>query len=239
MIRIAAVWVAALVAVCPGAAGAQVGTVSGRVVGLGGAAVEGAEVRVLPAGPTTTTDSAGTFRLGEMAKGHYRLVVRRPGFRPDTAPIAVPTPQASITIVLAPVPILLNAIHTTADSLVPLEYRFLHKYDDFFLHRAESNGGYFFTREQMDARGGVGEAIQSLAGVRVNADGMGQFTVRMVRCPRSSTPALVVNGVLSSWSTLSTIPASDILLVEVYTGVADMPAETRGNACGALVIYTK
>jgi len=35
------------------------------------------------------------------------------------------------------------------------------------------------------------------------------------------------------------MPTSEIQLIEVYDGAATMPADTRGNACGALVIYTK
>ncbi len=92
----------------------------------------------------------------------------------------------------------------------------------------------------MDAHGGFGEAIEAtVPGVRVSVQGDSHFSVRMVRCPRPSKPAVVVNGALSSWDALNTIPTCDIVLMEVYTGVATMPDLTLGNACGALVIYMK
>jgi hypothetical protein len=68
---------------------------------------------------------------------------------------------------------------------------------------------------------------------------MGNLSVRFTRCTAKSQPALFVNGVLTDFGALTTIPVTSIELVEVYRSVAEMPMEGRGNACGALAIYTR
>lgn len=220
-------------------AGAQVARVGHVINAATGNPISGAEVTY--GALHTASDSTGTFRIHVTPPTDLVLSVRKLGFQPvDLRRHVVAGDTATLFVVMSPVATSLSPVLTVADSLVPPEYRVFHRYDDFFFHRAESIGGYFFTREQMDAHGGVGEAIEAtVPGVRVSVQGDSHFSVRMVRCPRSSRPAVVVNGALSSWDALNIIPTSDIVLMEVYTGVATMPDLTIGNACGALVVYTK
>jgi Carboxypeptidase regulatory-like domain/TonB-dependent Receptor Plug Domain len=225
-------------AVTPTGAGGQVARVGHVINAATGSPISGADVTY--GALRTTSDSTGTFWIHMTPPAVVVLSVRKLGFQPvELGRRVVAGDTATLFIVMSPLAVSLNPVHTVADSLVPLEYRFTHRYDDFFLHRTESIGGHFFTREQMDAHGGVGEAIATLPGVRVAVGGGGHFTVQLARCPRSSKLAVVVNGRLSSMEELNMIPMTDIELMEVYTGVADMPAMTRGNACGALVVYTK
>jgi Carboxypeptidase regulatory-like domain len=93
---------------------AQTGDITGRVLALDGAPVPGAQVVVLPAGPRTTTDAAGLFHVRGIAAGRHELLIRRPGYRPDTLHLVVPTPQPSVTVFLAPLPERLKPVLTTA-----------------------------------------------------------------------------------------------------------------------------
>jgi iron complex outermembrane receptor protein len=60
---------------------APVGTVAGRVVVTGGAAVAGAEVAIPDARLATTTNRRGEFQFKDLPPGSYRLVVRADGYR--------------------------------------------------------------------------------------------------------------------------------------------------------------
>ena len=222
------------IAVTPTDAGGQVARVGHVIDAATSNPISGAEVTYGTL--RTISDSSGTFWIRVTSSTAVVLSVRKLGFQPVVlGRRLVAGDTATLFIVMSPVAVSLNPVQTVADSLVPPEYQFTHRYDDFFRHRAESIGGHFFTRDQMDAHGGVTEAIETVPGVRV----YGPFNIRLVRCPRGYKLAVVLNGVPSSMEALKMIPMNDIELLEIYTGAANMPPETRGNACGALVVYTK
>ena len=104
----------ALTGLAPGVVQAQAGPLSGRVVALDGTPVSGAEVIVMPAGPRSAADAAGRFHVDMLTPGRHELVVRRPGFRPDTLFVSVPTPQPTITIILDRLPAYLPTVHASA-----------------------------------------------------------------------------------------------------------------------------
>ena len=198
------------------------------------------DAEVMDGSRAARTDSAGVFRLPVTPPVTLHLIVRKLGFEPAELGHHVALGDTTVLFVLLrPGAALLTPVRVVADSLIPPEYRFTTRYDEFFRRRAGAIGGHFFTRDQIDARGGVGEAIRTVPGVRVTIGGGGHFNVRMIQCPADSKPAVVVDGVLSSMAALTMMPTAEIEMIEVYHGAANMPPETRGNACGALVIYTK
>lgn len=66
------------------------GTVTGAVRDSGGGAVAGAQVRCLPDGAVTLTDSAGRYRLEQVPAGSVTVHVARIGFYPQQLLVLVP-----------------------------------------------------------------------------------------------------------------------------------------------------
>jgi hypothetical protein len=107
--------VAAIACVMSAAAspvGAQ--SIHGRVIDERGAPVPRAEVQVLPSGNPSFTDASGSFDLGALSKGAYRVRVRRVGFELTVARVVVPLRDSSLVIVLLHSALALDTIHTTA-----------------------------------------------------------------------------------------------------------------------------
>lgn len=77
-----AAWLLLLASAPLAGQGAETGTVYGTVRDSGGAAVAGAQVRRLPDGATTLTDSAGRYRLAGVPAGDVTVQAARIGFFP-------------------------------------------------------------------------------------------------------------------------------------------------------------
>ncbi|HEY9225224.1 MAG TPA: carboxypeptidase-like regulatory domain-containing protein, partial [Gemmatimonadaceae bacterium] len=59
-----------------------VGTVTGRVSGPDGSAINGASVTVAGTSLATTTDRSGSFKLSGVAVGRQTIAIRAIGLRP-------------------------------------------------------------------------------------------------------------------------------------------------------------
>jgi hypothetical protein len=80
------------------------GTLAGRVTDAStGAELDGATVRLVPAGLSATTDRRGQFRLGGAANGFQRLQVERTGFNTRVQGLVLPLGQtATLDLPLTP-----------------------------------------------------------------------------------------------------------------------------------------
>ena len=101
---------ARLVVLCAGlasAARAQV-TLTGRVIATAtNRPLERVEVRMPFADRTTVTDSTGHFQLTDVPRGEHLLVIRAPGYRPDTSSVrllgdAVSLGEVKLDVVVTP-----------------------------------------------------------------------------------------------------------------------------------------
>jgi hypothetical protein len=89
-------------------------TVRGRVVDLAGKPISLAQVYLVPAGPTATTDFDGAFALTGIRTGIDTLVTRRLGFHPDTLALQVPPQGKALTIRLTRAPTELQPVTASA-----------------------------------------------------------------------------------------------------------------------------
>ncbi|HET7631174.1 MAG TPA: carboxypeptidase-like regulatory domain-containing protein [Gemmatimonadaceae bacterium] len=105
----------ALLAAAVGPLGAQQPTyVHGRVVAKDGPPLQGAQLRVLPSGPSAETDPEGAFTLGPLAAGTYHIRVRRIGFQPDTVTLKLPRAEQDFVIQLTAAPQTLDPVFSSA-----------------------------------------------------------------------------------------------------------------------------
>ncbi|HET7631173.1 MAG TPA: carboxypeptidase-like regulatory domain-containing protein [Gemmatimonadaceae bacterium] len=88
--------------------------VHGRVVARGGPPLQGAQLRVLPSGPSAETDPDGAFTLGPLAAGTYHIRVRRIGFQPDTVTLKLPHAEQDFVIQLTAAPQTLDPVFSSA-----------------------------------------------------------------------------------------------------------------------------
>jgi hypothetical protein len=108
--------VVVLLVAAAGPVRAQQGTyVQGHVVaGDDGPPLQGAQLQVLPKGPSAETDPQGAFTLGPLAAGTYRVRVRRIGFQPDTVTLKAPRAAGDIVIHLTTAPQTLDPVFSSA-----------------------------------------------------------------------------------------------------------------------------
>ena len=181
----------------------------------------------------------GKYQLRQVPPGDLRVIARRLGYLPDAADVTLKAGDSlTIDFDLAAAAQMLPLTVITDHSPVPLKYRYTTRFDAFFARRATAPNGRFFDRDDLNRLGGPAHALYTIAGVK-GLEYMGNLSVIFSRCPKSAGPVLILDGILTSFSALRSIPMSSIELMEVYRGVSEMPIEARGDGCGALVVYTR
>ena len=121
--------------------------------------------------------------------------------------------------------------------LVPLEYRYTHRFDQFFENRHANMGGVFYIKDDIETLGGFSAAMNRIPGIQMRYGQCGRLVVNMDRCA-SERIAYIINDIAVTDGLMSIIP-EQIQTLEVYQGINSMPAKARGNACAAIVIQTK
>ena len=110
-----ALLLASALALVPGIAAAQTGTVRGTVSGPSGAAVSAATVTVVGTRFTTVTNTLGQFSLGGVPQGVARLRVSLPGFVASTSDVTVrPGEETLVAIRLQEANVELDAMVVSA-----------------------------------------------------------------------------------------------------------------------------
>jgi len=245
-------------AVAVDALGAQAATrfaITGNVRGADDARLAGALVELRAASSTagppaqqTSTDADGTFRFADVPSGAVELRVRRVGFRPETLQVEVPQVDGGAVIVpLARVaqPLQSVTVHATgrAAALTPFAA---------FERRRAAGLGRFVTRADIEKRHPqrTTDILRSVPGVILAPGDAGalvpQFRNATAGPRRDACPPFYwMDGTpLGAESLdLDAISPSAIEAIEVYSGIATVPAALRGGvsnaACGVIAIWTR
>ena len=189
------------------------------------------------------THSDGTFSLALTQPGAYTLRVLHMGYRPtelsfevkDTATVRVRV-ELSLRRV-ADVTLLTTVVIRGQQVQVPSRFADV-------LERARTGHGALFTRADFAMTNDVAFALNRLPTVHANSRGIvfGKCNTSM---PGAARVQVYVNGARlfapgdSPEKILKLVAPADIELMEVYTGVARLPAEYINDACAVIAIWTK
>jgi TonB family protein len=224
----------------PAVLAAQEGVVSGAVRDSGGVAIVGAEVTLVELGLQSFTDAEGGFRLPGVRPGPATLRVRRLGYRPVTAPVAVTAGgSVEIPVVLERIPQNLQPVVVEAGRR---EYR--GRMAEFYMRR-DRGMGTFFTYEDIARRNPMrlSDLFRTVPGLRVSQNRMGEnvVTMRGNRC----TPLIWLDGTPASTGYLNPDYFEPLSFegIEIYTGPASVPPQLMGvrglGSCGVIALWTK
>jgi len=181
-------------------------------------------------------------------QGSYRLRVRRIGYYPFADSIHVtPADTAERRFLIAELLTRLPQV-TVMGRRVDVPRRFEEPY-----RRATRAWGYFFTREEIELLNPLDlrTLLNRIPGVRMN-----DWQIAFQRCQGGIGPynppkiqvwidGYRLTGRLSgqpaeeAYELLRSVSPSSVQIMEVYTGVANIPAEFLDDACAVVVIWTK
>jgi hypothetical protein len=186
----------------------------------------------------TATDDEGAYQLRARTPGTYSLLAVGLGYR--TTPIE-PFPMMAgdtitIDISLNPDPLVLDPLLVSAERIRTELQR------QGFYERMELGRGFFLTPEQLKRRPPITEAevIRRAPFVEINRTWTGS-TARMRYRGRQCRPLIFVDDMPAMGVTLEDhVNFADIIAVEVYRGIAEIPLElaTGWNECGVIMIWT-
>jgi hypothetical protein len=207
-------------------------SVSGVVLGDGGRPLDGVEVRVVNARPSTRTDATGRFTLNNLPSGTQLLAVRRIGYLVgDVAVELRPNRTVSQNVMLRRV--------VSLDSMRVVARR--SRYADFEYRRKNSPMGRFLTATDLSREHAteLAPVIQHLGGFTIL--GFGPNTQVFSTSARAGRPNckeanVVIDGV--DQATINMVPPHDIAAIEIYAEAAGAPAQYRAE-CGLILIWTK
>lgn len=205
--------------------------------------IAGARVALVGAGRAMVTDSLGRFSFDSLTAGVYLLHVRGltdetpmtevPLARRETVDVEVKLGQSEATVlpelaVLAPDP----APAGIEAMRLPSEFK----------ARQRNGVGQFFTREQILERNPytVTDLFRNVRGMIVTC----RNGICLPRSTRSSClPIVVVDRVTTDAGVLAGMVPRDLEAVEVYNGMATVPAEylkpRDQPRCGMIVVWTR
>ena len=220
--------------------------------------IAGAVVLVASTQSRQTTDALGRFEFAGLAEGEYDLDARRIGFQPTHIHVSLTARNSSdLTISLPRLPAVLTEVRVEGRVLkVPARYEEVYR-------RAARGWGKLITRDDIERANviNVSSLFMTIPGVRVY-----DRSITFERCrpgPASpggtSQPAKVqvyIDGVRVTHYNgsngrrdpadydevqlaLKLVHPSAIEAIELYTGVARIPAEFLNDACAVIAIWTK
>jgi hypothetical protein len=203
-----------------------------------------AQVSAMGTPAATLTDSAGRFRLPDLAFGPYFLRVRKVGFGPQMLTVQLTTTDSADVHVR--LDSRANVLATT--TITASGDRNPSRLAGFYERRKTANG-FFFDAEDIARRRPpqLTDLFRASTTLTVERDGAGRQVVlgRLIGT-RRCTLGLIVDGVfLRDGNALGILdqvaPPDQVRAVEVYASNIDVPAEFArpGTECGAVVVWTK
>jgi len=212
----------------------------------------------------TLTDSAGAFSLRTTERGDALLVISRIGYEGKREPVRI----ARGDVILLPIglqarPIAIDPIVASALETGVLEERLKGYY-----HRKQLGAGYFISTERLKNAAGapLSDVLRSVPGISVSGDRSTPFGPvimtnsnlaktqtspfqRRGRTPNSQLSVgpcpmqLYIDGKQFSTqdSGVDVIRPVDLIAVEVFRSLAEIPAEFGGihARCGVISIWTR
>lgn len=228
-------------AVFPSVAQAQ-RELSGSVLDSLGGAIAGARVVVEGTSDSTITDASGTFRLHRIGSGPLTLHVRRLGYRPRSVGVEPgSTGVANFIIRLHAVPEVLPTVEVRTRPREVYDSRL-----EGFNARRQRRVGHFITREQLDRRDSprFADALRSIPGLVVRPL-RGSGGGRTIALRGNCSPLVFVDGFPAAAGPmdLDMIDLASVEGIEVYSGLATVPAEFRSlqgtERCGVIAIWSR
>lgn len=230
-----------LAALAPTLARAQGVTVAGVVVDTAGQPLPAVEVILPGSAARAMTDDAGRFRLVGLPEGSLVLRARRIGYRLTNLPLETSTLPADVRITLRAIPIELSPVMVQAAM-----GGFARDLYGFYERKGRGLGGRYITRADLEKVRSqrLTDALRALVpGAQVTRRNSFVNTIRFrgSRCP----PLVWIDGspALSGEFDIDVINPETISGMEVYSGVATVPAEFRTargvEACGVIAIWSR
>jgi Carboxypeptidase regulatory-like domain len=239
---------------------------AGLVTDSANVPIGGVEVSLPDLSRTTLTNEQGAFALRDVPPGAQRVLVRRVGYGPVEAQVAIEagrTVERHIRMVRA----------TNLDSVVVTAKAVDHQLDDFEVNK-KLGLGHFLTRAELatqEARP-TASVVASLPGIKVATAGpyawigSGRHNATSLKmgapsldrsdeakgAPRWDCYALVYvddhlvfrnqlhSGVQEPLFDINSIPVAEIEAIEYYASAAETPTKysTLNSQCGVVVIHT-
>jgi TonB-dependent receptor len=204
-------------------------TITGRVVGPDGSAVNGATVLVQETGRGVITDPAGRFMITAVASGTYELVVQQLGFRPRTVAVSVPTTDL-LNVALEVDPVVLSGITVLGERGGQLRSINEQRIAPTLMNVISADEIGVLPEQN------VAEALQRISGLTIQTSrGEGRFVSIRGTAPRLNNVTLNGQTLASPGGSRATqldmLPADMVTGVEVVKAVTpDMDANSIGGS---------
>lgn len=204
-------------------------------------AITFAEIEILEANLSATSDSYGHATLSDLPEGSYLISIRHPNFEAQTISLNIPA-GTNVRKTVTLIPQLEEVVITGKRTDQFLE-------DQGFTHRMKIGSGTYITRKEVKEKGRLNmtDVLRGIPGVNIQRyDSRLIATVNRARGKNSTSPCALdifidgynVGGSPPDLNLVST--PSEVAAVEVYKGPSTLPARfSRFNSCGAIVIWTK
>lgn len=209
--------------------------------------VYGVEISLLGTVLSAHTDTTGRFAIPNIPPGHHDVIARRFGFLPASAEVEMAAgAEYSLAVTLQQLPVALARVTIRGQT------RFVPPYLEDAYRRGATGMGTFLTAEDIDRMHpmDVYTVIGNTPGAHVSQGG-----ITFARCGygaelgiynRGAKIQIYIDGTrLTDGSqasialALRTIHVSQVQAIEVYRGVAEIPAEFLEDACAVIAIWTK
>jgi len=198
--------------------------------------VAGATIRTSSPAMVASTDSAGRVALAFGHGERVSVVISKIGFAAETVYVSFLGRAVVDTVILFDrAAVVLATVRVKSE--MPQRYLGIARYEDFYERRRMAVGGTFFDRAQLDRLGSIAWALNTVPGVRA-FESAGRVGARFARCP-SGRIAVVIDGIYLPSVSMGQIRSDEVETLEVYTGVAQLPAVARGDACAAVIMTTR
>ena len=240
--RAVAIFVAGGVSLASVFAHAQGAEIHGRVTEAGDTiGVGGAEIELVGTALHHSADKNGEFLFSAVPAGTYTIRVRRLGYQPLTEQVTLDDGAVyDRKLALSRFANALTRVRIEG-RMVKVPARFEEVY-----RRGARGWGTFITREDIDRRNPLDTKamLDMIPGVLVNDRGI---TFQRCRPPGPAKVQVYVDGVRMTndfpgsdmMHTLADVNPTSIQAMEVYRGVAQLPAEFLDDACAVIAIWTK
>lgn len=225
--------------------------VTGTIRSLADSAPLGGAIVGVAGGAYMKTDSGGFFRFGRLNAGRHEVRVRRLGYEPFARYLNVTAEGPNdFTIWMTPLPVRLVEVKVSGKSLA-VPYRFEEVY-----RRAASGFGHLITLEEIERRRpfDVRSMLDGLPGIQVQPQRIlfrrcGGGNDYSSRIEASKVQVYVDGRRVTKFQggptgtnvdeALSHVQIASVQVIEVYVGVAEIPAEFAVDACAVIAVWTK
>jgi hypothetical protein len=221
--------------------GAGSGRMSGRVVTVRGAPIEGAIVG-MPRGTRTRTSAQGDWTIADLPFGTRVLEVRAIGYYPGRAAVNVVPDAPAVRIELATFEAVLDTVRIRTTSIRTLD-------GGGFEERRRSQGsGRFLSEDDIRRRAPIqtSDLFRAVPGLRVQPDITMRGAFAQPGEMGDCTPAVFLDGrPLPQVSSLRTddidigVRPGEIWGIEIYPDAPPPQFQVAQSGCGSIVIWTK